>query len=158
MAGKIFEALIELQNDFGSGNDLQHNTRTNVVYRGDTYRKYKNELIQHLNVMNVGEHFDEDTEGLSQYHGLEDMNKLEYKGETLGIQISPEDELAVNLIFYQTNVNQLKRSTKDLDNMIKPTLDAMQEALDFDDAQITKLTAQKMTHFTRSLRIEIWKA
>ncbi|SUP61386.1 Uncharacterised protein [Weissella viridescens] len=27
MSQKIFEALIELANDFGSGNDLQHNTK-----------------------------------------------------------------------------------------------------------------------------------
>lgn len=130
MAGKIFEALIELQNDFGSGNDLQHNTKTNTVYRGKKYHDYKDELIDALDELN----------------------------DKFKVDIQPGDELAVNLIFYQTNVNQLKRSTKDLDNMIKPTLDAMQEALEFDDAQITKLTAQKMTHFTRSLRIEIWKA
>ncbi|MCW0953024.1 RusA family crossover junction endodeoxyribonuclease [Weissella ceti] len=130
MSVKIFEALIELQNDFGSGNDLQHNTRTNVVYRGKKYHDYKDELIEAL-------------------YELNDKFKVE---------MEPEDELAVSLVFYQTNVNQLKRSTKDLDNMIKPTLDAMQEALGFDDAQITKLTGQKMTHFTRSLRIEIWKA
>lgn len=130
MSTKIFEALVELSNDFGSGNDLQHNTRTNAVYRGKKYHDYKDEL----------------TEALDE---LQDKFQVD---------IQPGDELAVSLVFYQTNVNQLKRLTKDLDNMIKPTLDAMQVALGFDDAQITKLTGQKMTHFTRSLRVEIWKA
>lgn len=126
---KIFEALIELQNDFGSGNDLQHNTRTNTVYRGKKYHSYKDELIEALDEL---------------------QDKLQVK-------IEAGDTLAVRLTFYQINIKQFTRTTKDLDNMMKPTLDAMQIALGFDDARIVHLEARKLTDFSRKLRIEIWK-
>ncbi|MFP7242375.1 RusA family crossover junction endodeoxyribonuclease [Pediococcus pentosaceus] len=129
MSTKIFEALIQLDNDFGSGNDLQHNTRTNTVYRGPKYHAYKSELIE----------------------ALDDLN------DKFNVQVDKGDELAVSLTFYQTNVKQTTRATKDLDNMEKPTLDAMQEVLGFDDAQIVKKISQKQSHFTRALRIELWK-
>ncbi|WP_419154279.1 RusA family crossover junction endodeoxyribonuclease [Weissella viridescens] len=130
MSQKIFEALIELNNDFGSGNDLQHNTKTNTVYRGTKYHAYKDELIEALDELN------------DKFH----------------VQIDKGDELAVNLTFYQTNINQTTRATKDLDNMEKPTLDAMQVALGFDDSQIVKKVSQKQSNFTRALRVELWKA
>ena len=130
MSQKIFEALIELNNDFGSGNDLQHNTKTNTVYRGAKYHAYKDELIEALDELN------------DKFH----------------VQIDKGDELAVNLTFYQINVNQTTRATKDLDNMEKPTLDAMQVALNFDDSQIVKKVSQKQSNFTRALRVELWKA
>jgi Holliday junction resolvase RusA-like endonuclease len=124
-----FSALIELQSDFGSGNDLHHNTHTNTVHRGPEYHKYKDELIEQL----------------------DDVQ------EKVKAQFSKNDELAVSLVFYQTNTTQNKRSTKDLDNMEKPTLDAMQVVLGFDDAQIIQKLSQKQTGFSRSLRIDIWK-
>lgn len=68
---KIFDALIELDHDFGSGNDLQHNTKTNQVFRGKKYHDYKDELIQ----------------------ALDDIN------EKTKVQIDKTDELAVDLTF-----------------------------------------------------------
>lgn len=126
---KIFDALIELDHDFGSGNDLQHNTRTNTVYRGKKYHDYKDELIQ----------------------ALDDIN------DKTKIEIDKADELSVSLTFYQTNLKQNNRQTKDLDNMEKPTLDAMQLALGFDDAQIVDKSSHKRTSFTRALHVTIWK-
>ncbi len=129
MTDKIFEGLIELDNEFASGNDLKHNTRNRTVYRGAKYHAYKDELIEALDTLN------------DKFH----------------VQINKGDALIVELTFYQTNVNQTTRATKDLDNMEKPTLDAMQEALGFDDSQIVKKISQKKSNFTRSLRIELWK-
>lgn len=141
MSTKIFEALIQLDNDFGSGNDLHQSkpykqidpdgnfVMVQSLYRGSKYRAYKDELVQ----------------------ALDDLN------DKFKVQVDKGDELAVSLTFYQTNVKQTTRATKDLDNMEKPTLDAMQEVLGFDDAQIVKKISQKQSHFTRALRIELWK-
>lgn len=129
VGSKIFDALIELDHDFGSGNDLQHNTKTNQVYRGKKYHDYKDELIQ----------------------ALDDIN------EKTKVKIDKTDDLFVSLTFYQTNIKQNNRQTKDLDNMEKPTLDAMQVALGFDDAQITDKSSHKRTNFTRALHVTIWK-
>lgn len=126
---KIFDALIELDHDFGSGNDLQHNTKTNTVFRGKKYHDYKDELIQ----------------------ALDDIN------EKTKVEIDTTDDLSVSLTFYQTSIKQNNRRTKDLDNMEKPTLDAMQLALGFDDAQIIDKSSHKRTNFTRALHVIIWK-
>lgn len=126
---KIFSALIALDVDFGSGNDLQHNMKTNVVYRGKKYHDYKEALIE----------------------ALDDLQ------DKLKVKIEKQDELAVSLVFYQTNIKQTTRATKDLDNMEKPTLDAMQVAFGFDDAQIIDKHSYKRTAFQRAIRIEIWK-
>lgn len=65
-------------------------------------------------------------------------------------------ELHVNIIFFYDDGNITKRSTKDLDNTSKSTLDAMQKALNFDDAQITKLTLEKRISTQKALAIQIW--
>ncbi|WP_373383259.1 hypothetical protein ABZM74_000618 [Weissella confusa] len=124
---KIFDALIELDNEFASGNMMGQNGQRK--FRPKSYHDYQDELVQALDELN-------------------DKTKLE---------INPDDALAVSLVFYQTRVKQTTRSTKDLDNMEKPTLDAMQKALGFDDAQIIDKRSRKMMHFTRALRIEIWR-
>lgn len=124
---KIFDALIELDNEFASGNMMGQNGQRK--FRPKVYHDYQDELVQALDELN-------------------DKTKLE---------INPDDALAVSLVFYQTRLKQTTRSTKDLDNMEKPTLDAMQEALGFDDAQIVDKRSRKMMHFTRALRIEIWR-
>lgn len=41
--------------------------------------------------------------------------------------------------------------------MEKPTLDAMQVALGFDDAQIIDKFSHKRTNFSRALHVTIWK-
>ncbi|MBM7616701.1 Holliday junction resolvase RusA-like endonuclease [Weissella uvarum] len=128
MYNKIFEGLIELENEFASGNDIQHNTKTNIVYRTPRYKAYKQELIDAIDELN----------------------------DKFNVQISQGTPIGIYLTFYQTNVNQTTRATKDLDNMEKPTLDALQEALGFDDSQIVTKLSKKKSHFTRALRVEIW--
>ena len=126
---KVFSGLIALDVDFGSGNDLNHNTKTGVVYRGKKYHTYKDALVE----------------------ALDDIQ------EKVKAVFDPEDELMVSIVFYQTNLKQNKRSTKDLDNMEKPTLDAMQIVFGFDDAQIVEKHSYKRTNFQRAISIEIWK-
>ena len=93
------------------------------------------------------------------YHDYHDelVRALDELNDKAKLEINPDDALAVSLVFYQTRLKQTTRSTKDLDNMEKPTLDAMQKALGFDDAQIIDKRSRKMMNFTRALRIEIWR-
>ncbi|MFL4498881.1 RusA family crossover junction endodeoxyribonuclease [Weissella sp. MSCH1] len=124
---KIFDALIELDNEFASGNMMGQNGQRKFRPKG--YHDYQDEVVA----------------------ALDDIN------DKVKLSIDPDDALAVSLVFYQTRIKQTTRSTKDLDNMEKPTLDAMQKALGFDDAQIVDKRSRKMMHFTRALRIEIWR-
>jgi Holliday junction resolvase RusA-like endonuclease len=124
---KIFHALVELDSKFASGNQMGYNA--DRKFRPAEYHEYQDELVQ----------------------ALEDIN------EKTKVDIAKSDELAVSLVFFQTNLKQNNRSTKDLDNMEKPTLDAMQMALGFDDAQIIDKRSRKMMGFQRALQITIWK-
>ncbi|QIL49885.1 RusA family crossover junction endodeoxyribonuclease [Weissella coleopterorum] len=127
---KIFEAMIELRDDidFGSGNDLQHNTRTNQVYRGAKYRKYKDYVIEVL-------------------EELADETKL--------AQIEAETELKCELAFIFDKLVLTKRNTRDLDNLTKPTNDAIQEALNIDDAQIVDLHVKKTNGPKKALFVRL---
>lgn len=146
---KLVDAYIPLVNDFASGNEIGHGKmyRTKKgnlaqnTFRPKSYTDYKIEVAQAL--IDLYANTNETVYKLDEVVGVSDL-------------IEPAKELHVSLVFYYDAGNITKRSTKDLDNTSKSTLDAMQVALNFDDAQITKLTLEKRISTQKALSIQIW--
>lgn len=146
---KLVDAYIPLVNDFASGNE---------VGKGAMYRTKKGNLAQNtFRPKSYTDYQKEVAQALIDLYG--DANETVYDlKEIVGVSgLIPElRELHVNIIFFYDDGNITKRSTKDLDNTSKSTLDAMQKALNFDDAQITKLTLEKRISTQKALAVQIW--
>lgn len=147
---KVIDAYIPLEHDFGSGNDTgmgkvyrtKKGNYSQNVFRGSKYTDYQREVTQALiDLYSDGAEWVND---LKEVHGVDGV-------------IEGGKELTVQLVFFMDKGSLTKRSTKDLDNMTKPTLDAMQKALNFDDAQITKLQLEKRVSTQKALSIQIWQ-
>lgn len=147
---KVVDVYIPLEHDFGSGNDIgmgavyltKKGNYSQNVFRGTKYTDYQREVTQALiDLYSDGSEWVRD---LEEVHGVDDV-------------VAADKELTVQIIFFMDKGTLTKRSTKDLDNMTKPTLDAMQKALNFDDAQITKLQLEKRISTQKALSIQIWQ-
>lgn len=147
---KVVDVYIPLEHDFGSGNDTgmgavyrtKKGNYSQNVFRGTKYTDYQREVTQALiDLYSDGAEWVMD---LKEVHGVDDV-------------VAADKELTVQIIFFMDKGTLTKRSTKDLDNMTKPTLDAMQKALNFDDAQITKLQLEKRISTQKALSIQIWQ-
>lgn len=128
-----------------SGNQLEHNTKTNTVYRTSEYREYQDYVTQ----------------------------ALEELSSEMGWQVPRGVPLSVNLLFTykipKTLINTKKkyqlftdekiypitRGTKDLDNSAKCVGDALQIAFDFDDSQLVLETLGKKYGVENGLYVEI---
>jgi Holliday junction resolvase RusA-like endonuclease len=119
------QAEIVLPMTHASGNQLNHNTKTNQVYREKSYHTYQEYIVQVLQEL-----ADEMQWEVPQNVPLQLKMMFTYR-----IPNSKIDTQAKMAKFQSGMIYPITRSTKDLDNSAKAAGDALQMAFDFDDSQ-----------------------
>lgn len=142
---KLVQAQIVLPMTHASGNQLEHNTRTNTVYRTGNYKEYQNYVASTLEEL-------ADEVGWSVPKGIPLGVKLMF---TYKVPQSLIDTKKKYQLFSDGQLYPITRGTKDLDNSAKCVGDALQMAFDFDDSQFVLSQLAKNYGEQNELYVEI---
>lgn len=139
------QAEVVLPMTHASGNQIEHNTRTNSVYRTKGYHAYQNYIVDVL------------TELADEMHWNvpKDVPLQAKMMFTYAIPKSLINTKAKQAEFKSGLIKPITRSTKDLDNSSKAAGDALQMAFNFDDAQFVLMTLGKQYGKENKLYVEI---
>lgn len=139
------QAEVVLPMTHASGNQIEHNTKTNSVYRTAGYHNYQNYLADVL-------------QELADEMGWEVPKKVPLQVKMMFTYAIPKtlvNTRAKMAAFESGMIYPTTRSTKDLDNSAKAAGDALQMAFDFDDAQFVYEILGKQYGIENKLYVEI---
>lgn len=139
------QAEVVLPMTHASGNQIEHNTKTNVVYRTGAYHSYQNYLVDVL-------------QDLADEMHWEVPKKIPLQVKMMFIYAVPKSLVNTKAKMAEFEAGMLyptTRATKDLDNSAKAAGDALQMAFDFDDAQFVYEILGKRYGLQNGLYIEI---
>lgn len=142
------QAEVILPFTHASGNQLNHNTKTNSVYRTESYHEYQNYVADALQELS-------DELGWKVPKDMPLQVKIMFTYEIPKSRINTK---AKKEQYESGKILPITRSTKDLDNSAKAVGDALQMAFDFDDSQFVQMLLGKRYGEDNRLYIEIGDA
>ncbi|TYC50859.1 RusA family crossover junction endodeoxyribonuclease [Weissella muntiaci] len=139
------QAEVVLPMTHASGNQMEHNTHTNTVFRTAGYHKYQKYIVDSLQELG-------DELGWKVPKGTALQLKMLF---TYPVPESKVNTKAKRAAFEAGKIYPITRGTVDLDNSTKAAADALQEAFDFDDSQFIFEMLGKKYGLDNRLYIEI---